>query len=343
MRLTIEKLAEIVSGEVKGAKEEIITGISGLAQAKKGDVSFLTNMKYTGEALKTAASVILVPQDMDLSVLKDKNLIIVSNPQYAYGTVLSMVEKERMNSLEIKIHSSASVSEKAKIGKNAYIGQNVVIEAGAEIGDNAKIYPNVYIGCNVKIGDDCIIYPNVVIREETSIGDRCIFQPGAVIGSDGFGFASVDGKTRKIPQIGRVEIGDDVEIGANTAVDRAAIDVTKIGSGTKIDNLVQIAHNVEIGENCMIVSQTGISGSTKIGNNVTIGGQTGLAGHIKIGNNVMISSQSGVGGNIKDGSVVGGNPLTDLRNSIKVRATMKHLPQMYLDVRKIKKQLEIKE
>lgn len=343
MKFTAEELAKMLSGNLEGCKDEIITGINGLAEAKKGDVSFLTNMKYIGEALKTQASVILLPKDMDSSQFKGKNLIKVDNPQYAYGQVLHIIEQERHSLIDVKIHPCASVSENAKIGKNAYIGQNSVIEAGAEIGDNVKIFPNVYIGFNVKIGNDCIFYPNVVIREDTTIGDRTILQPGVVIGGDGFGFATVNGKTRKVPQIGRVALGSDVEIGSNSTVDRAAIGVTVIGSGTKIDNLVQIAHNVHTGENCIMVAQSGIAGSTKLGNNVTIGGQSGLVGHLTIGNNVMIASQSGISGNIKDGEKIGGNPQSELSQSIKIRATMRKLPEMYQDLRKIKKQLEIKE
>ncbi len=343
MKFTTEELAKLLSGDLEGNKDEIITGINGLSEAKNGDVSFLTNMKYISAALKTQASVILVPKDIDSAQFNGKNLIKVDNPQYAYGQILYMIEKEKHSLLEIKIHPSASIAENVKIGKNAYIGQNAVIETGTEIGDNVKIFPNVYIGTNVKIGNDCIFYPNVVIREESSIGDRTILQPGVIIGGDGFGFATVNGKTQKIPQIGRVILGNDVEIGSNTTIDRAAIGTTVIGNGTKIDNLVQIAHNVQIGENSIIVAQTGIAGSTKIGNNVTIGGQTGTAGHLNIGNNVLIASQSGISGNIKDNEQVGGNPQTTIAQSIKIRATMRKLPEMYQDLRKIKKQLEIKE
>ncbi|MCL2390522.1 MAG: UDP-3-O-(3-hydroxymyristoyl)glucosamine N-acyltransferase, partial [Endomicrobia bacterium] len=217
---------------------------------------------------------------------------------------------------------------------------NVVIEDGAWVGDGTKIFPNVYIGKNSKVGKNCIFYPNVVIRENVIAGDRVILQPSVVIGGDGFGFVTVDGVNQKIPQIGRVEIGDDVEIGAHTTIDRATVDATRIGKGTKIDNLVMIAHNVQIGENCIIVALTGIAGSAKIGNNATIGAQVGIAGHIKIGNNVTISSQSGVGGDLHDGEIVGGNPLTELKQSIKIRATLRKLPEMYNDIRKIKKEIE---
>ncbi|MCL2144158.1 MAG: UDP-3-O-(3-hydroxymyristoyl)glucosamine N-acyltransferase [Endomicrobia bacterium] len=343
MKITASELAKIVSGEVAGNNEEIITGANGLAEAGNGDISFLGNPKYAQAAQATNASVIFVANDTDISRFTNKTLIKVKNPQYAFSAVLAIIDKERLASIENKIHSSASISEKAAVGKDVYIGQNAVIEDGAYIGDGTKLFPNVYIGKNSKVGKNCIIYPNVVIRENVTLGDRVILQPSVVIGGDGFGFASVDGVNHKIPQIGRVEIGDDVEIGAHTTVDRAAVDVTKIGKGTKIDNLVQIAHNVQIGENCIVVAHTGIAGSTKIGNNVTVGAQVGIAGHLKIGNNVTISSQSGVGGDLHDGEIVGGNPLAELKQSIKIRATMRKLPEMYKDIRKIKEKLEIKE
>ncbi|MDR0820014.1 MAG: UDP-3-O-(3-hydroxymyristoyl)glucosamine N-acyltransferase [Endomicrobium sp.] len=343
MKITASELEVIVSGELIGDKNIVLTGVSGLSVAKKNDISFLGNLKYLSEALKTDAGIIFVSADMDISQFKNKNVIKVSNPQYAYGIVLSIVEKEKLDTVERNIHISASIADDAKLGKDAYIGQNVVIESGAEIGGNAKIFPNVYIGKNVKIGEECLIYPNVVIRDDTVIGDRVIIQPGVVIGGDGFGFASAGGKIYKIPQIGKVKIGNDVEIGANTTIDRATVDVTRIGSGTKIDNLVQIAHNVQIGENCMIVAQSGISGSTRLGNNVTIAGQVGVFGHLKIGNNVTIASQSCVSGNLRDGEQVGGNPISPISQSIKIRVLMRKLPEIYRDLKKIKKDLEDKQ
>jgi UDP-3-O-[3-hydroxymyristoyl] glucosamine N-acyltransferase len=342
MKFTASELARIVSGELIGDKNITLTGINGLSEAKKNEVSFLGNLKYLAEALKTEAGVIFVADDIDVSKFQSKNIIKVLNPKYAYSIVLSIIEKERLSSIERNIHESAFIADSAKVGNDAYIGHNVAIESGAEIGDNARIFPNVYIGKDVKIGKDCLIHPNVVIRENTIIGDRVILQSGVVIGGDGFGFAAIGGKTQKIPQIGRVEIGNDVEIGANTTIDKGTVDATKIGSGTKIDNLVQIAHNVHIGENCVIVAQTGISGSTHLGNNVTIGGQTGLAGHLKIGNNVMIAGQSGISGNIHDGEQIGGNPMTRVNQSIKIRALIRKLPDMYQDLKKIKKDLEDK-
>jgi UDP-3-O-[3-hydroxymyristoyl] glucosamine N-acyltransferase len=340
MRFTALELAAFVSGELIGNKDIVLTGVNNLLKAKSSEVSFLGSSKYLKEALNTQAGVIFVGSNSDVTQFKNKNIIRVKNSQYAYSLVLSVIEKERLCLIDKKVHQSASISAQAKIGKNAYIGQNVVIESGAEIGDNAKIFPNVYIGRDVKIGESCLIYSNVVIREDSFIGDRVILQPGVVIGGDGFGFVTIeDGKAKKIPQIGRVEIGDDVEIGANTTIDRATVDATRIGNGTKIDNLVMIAHNVQIGENCLIVSQVGIAGSTCIGNNVVIGGQAGLVGHLKIGNDVKISSQSGISGNIKDGELIGGNPMAPINQNIKIKVLMRKLPEMYSDFKKIKKKL----
>ncbi|MCL2485443.1 MAG: UDP-3-O-(3-hydroxymyristoyl)glucosamine N-acyltransferase [Endomicrobia bacterium] len=341
MKITAYDLSKIVSGEfAAGNKDEIVIGANGLAEAKAGEVSFLGNLKYTQDALKTNASVIFVSLDMDISLFAGKTLIKVKNPQFAFSVVLNIIDKERLSEIEPKIHDSASISDSARIGKNVYIGQNAVIEDGAGIGDGTKIFPNVYIGKNTKVGNNCIFYPNVAIRENVTVGDRVILQPSIVIGGDGFGFATVDGVNHKIPQIGTVEIGDDVEIGAHTTIDRATVGTTKIGKGTKIDNLVMIAHNVHVGENCIIVAQSGIAGSTRIGNNVIVGAQSGLAGHLKIGNNVMIAAQSGISGNLEDGEKVGGNPMTELNQSIKIRATLRKLPEMYSDLRKIKKEIE---
>jgi len=336
MKISAGEIAKIVSGEISGDAQIVISGVNGLAEAQEGEISFLGNPKYVQDALKTKASALLVPQNSDVAQFGEKTLIKVQNPQYAFSALLAIVEKERFAGFENKIHSSASVSETACVGENVYIGQNAVIEDGARVGKGTKIFPNVYIGRNSKIGEDCVIYPNVVIRENVKIGDRAILQPSVVVGGDGFGFATIEGENKKIPQIGTVEIGDDVEIGAHSTIDRATVDATRIGSGTKIDNLVMVAHNVQIGKNCLITAQCGIAGSSKLGNNVVVGAQSGIIGHIKIGNNVMIAGQSGVSGNLSDGERVGGNPMVELNQSIKIRATLRKLPEMYKDLRKLK-------
>ena len=340
MKITALELSKIVSGKVEGNAEEIITGANGLVEAQAGQISFLGNLKYVKDAIDTKASVIFIGEDFDASQLKAKTFIRVKNAQYAFSMVLTMIDRERLAQIEHKIHPSAVVSSKAVISENVYIGPNAVVEDGAQIGAGTKIFSGAYIGFNTKVGKDCIIYPNVVVRENVTLGDRVILQPSVVVGGDGFGFATIDGVNHKIPQIGTVEIGNDVEVGAHTTIDRATVDATRIGDGTKIDNLVMIAHNVQVGKNCIIVAESGIAGSTKLGNNVVIGAQAGLVGHIKIGNNVTITAQSGVSKDVPDGALMGGNPLMELQQNLRMRATLRHLPEMYSDLKKIKKELE---
>jgi UDP-3-O-[3-hydroxymyristoyl] glucosamine N-acyltransferase len=337
MQMKLSEIAKLTGGKVVGDENQIITGVAALAEAGEGEIAFLGNMKYLQDALNSKASAILYPENLSVENFSGKNLILVSHPQNAFGMILGVIDKERLNAIPTAVHERAVVAQNAKTGKNVYIGANAVIEDNVIIGENTKIFPNVYVGANSKIGADCIIYPNVTIRENSIIGDRVILQPGVVIGGDGFGFANIGGKTQKIPQIGHVEIGDDVEIGANTTVDRATFGTTKIGKGTKTDNLAQIAHNVQIGENCFIVSQAGIAGSTKIGSNVTIGGQVGIVGHITIEDNVIVASKSGVSKDIPKGRIMSGNPCIDHREQLKIDAVTRKLPQIYADIKKLKK------
>ncbi|MDR2772099.1 MAG: UDP-3-O-(3-hydroxymyristoyl)glucosamine N-acyltransferase [Elusimicrobiota bacterium] len=338
MKLTLEELSQVVEGELvrRNDKVKTVTNASGLAEAGLSDVSFLGNMKYLDTAKNTKAGVIFISKDIDDSQFDSINLIKVANSQYAYGIVLELIAKERLAAFKNEVSPKSSVSPDALIAPNVYIGAFSIVEASVEIGAGTKILANVYIGQRSKIGANCVIYPNVVIREDTVIGDSVILQPGVIVGGDGFGFATVNEVNKKIPQIGNVVIGNDVEIGANTTIDRATTNSTKIGDGTKIDNLVQIAHNVEIGKNCLIVAQAGIAGSTKIGNSTIIGGQTGVAGHLTIGDNVTVAGQSAVSASLKDGQKVGGNPIAELGQSIKIRATMRKLTQMYKDIRVLK-------
>ncbi len=213
------------------------------------------------------------------------------------------------------------------------------MEPSAKIGSGTIIYPGCYIGHNVRIGNDCLIYANVVLREDTQIGDRVIIQPGAVIGSDGYGFAALNGKHYKVPQIGNVVVEQDVEIGANVTIDRATTGETRIGEGTKIDNLVHIAHNVMIGRNCLIVAQVGISGSTKIGNSVTLAGQVGVTGHLTIGDNAVITAQSGVMSDVKPGEVLFGSPVRPMKQAMKLQAIYGKLDEIYETIKQVRKKL----
>jgi len=321
MKRSLGEIAKIVGGEISGDANVKITGLTGIEKAKIGDLVFARDARYLKEAEASLASGVIVPFEIENS---SKPLIRVKNPDYAFSRLLGMeaphsdVEKTR--------HPSAVIGKNVKLGKNVSIGANAVIETDSEIGDDTVIYPLVFIGKRVRIGKNSLIYANVSIREEAQIGNNVIIHNGAVIGSDGFGFAKEDGKYYKVPQIGRVVIEDDVEIGANVTIDRATIGQTIIKKGTKIDNLVQIAHNVTIGENCAIAAHTGISGSVEIGNNVVLAGQVGVAGHLKIGENSVVAGKSGVTKDIPENSFISGFPAQPHKEELKIKASMQRLP-----------------
>ena len=340
MNLTLKEIAGIVNGKLIGQENCVIVGVSAIQDAMVGYITFLGNKKYTHFLKDTKASAIFVNEDIDVEEYKDKNLIIVKDPQLAFSKMLVIIDKQRLDKIRPGVSPKATLEESVVLGKDVTIGHNVVIEDHTVVGDNTKILANTFVGNDVVIGKNCLIYPNVTIREKTIIGDNCIIHPGVVIGGDGFGFAATG---EKIPQIGHVEIGNNVEIGSNTTIDRAAIGKTSIGNNTKIDNLVMIAHNVQVGENTIIVSQVGIAGSTKIGNKVTLGGQVGIVGHITVGNNVMVGAKSGISGNVKDNQVLSGHPLQPYRKHLETLALIKRLPELFSSVKKILKKLNIEE
>ncbi|MCX7926752.1 MAG: UDP-3-O-(3-hydroxymyristoyl)glucosamine N-acyltransferase [Candidatus Omnitrophica bacterium] len=336
MERTLSDIAQLIGGEVIGNGSVIIRSFAGIEDAQEGDITFLANPKYAGFLSQTRASAIIVDRTVEL---KSKPGIRVDNPSLAFVKVVEAFSGSQKKHFQ-GIHPKAVIDPSVKLGKNVSIGACAVIEKGTVIGDNTVIYPNVYIAEACQIGSDTVIYANVSIRERTYIGNRVIIHNGAVIGSDGFGFVTVNGRHQKIPQVGYVVIEDDVEIGANTTVDRARFDRTIIGAGTKIDNLVQIAHNVKIGKNCIIVAQTGISGSTVIGNNVILAGQCGVVGHISIGDNVIVMARSGVSKDIPSGQVVWGAPAQPAEEEKKVRVLYKNLPKLFDTVREIQKQIQ---
>lgn len=340
MNLTLKEIAAVVDGKVCGNNDLVITGVNSLQDACDGQISFLGNKKYTHFLKETKASAIFFPEDLSVEEYGDKNLVIVKDPQLAFAKMLTIIDKQRLDKIKPGISPKASIEENVILGQNITIGHNVVVEENTKIGDNTKILANTFIGNDVVIGKNCLIYPNVTIREKTIIGDNCIIHPGVVIGGDGFGFAS---NGQKIPQIGHVELGNNVEIGANTTIDRAAIGKTSIGNNTKIDNLVMIAHNVQVGENSILVSQVGIAGSTKIGNHVTLGGQVGIVGHITVGDNVMVGAKSGINGSVKSNQVLAGYPLQPYRKHLESLAIIKKLPEMFAQIKKILKKLNIEE
>jgi UDP-3-O-[3-hydroxymyristoyl] glucosamine N-acyltransferase len=335
MKMTLSQIAELVGGTLNGDGSVVIEGAAGLAEAGEKDISFLGNAKYTPQVKTTRAGALLLPLDVDP---EGKPAVMLKNTPYGWAKVLEVLQQERLRHPK-GVHRAADVSPEAKIGQNVTVGAFTVIEPGASVGDGSVIYPHCYIGRDTVLGKGCIVYPHVTIRERVKIGDRCIFQPGAVIGSDGFGFTIHQGKHYKVPQVGTVEIGDDVEVQANTTIDRGAVGPTRIGNGTKVDNLVQIAHNVEIGQNALIVALTGIAGSAKIGNYATLAAQVGVAGHLTVGDMVQVGAKGGVTSDVPPKSVVWGTPAQPIRDEMKAIASVRRLPQLFEELKAIKKKL----
>lgn len=335
MELTLKEIAKIVEGKIEGNENIVIKSAAGLSDAGENDISFLSDQRYLGELNKTKASAVIVPEEVTIT---NKNLIKVKNPYFAFVKILRLITEEEKNHPQ-GIHSTAIIDKNVALGRDVSVGAYTLIGEKVEIGEGTIIYPHCYIGRQTKIGKNCLIYSRVCIREKSIIGNRVIVHPGVVIGSDGFGFLPHPQTLahQKIPQIGVVEIGDDVEIGANSAIDRATVGKTKIGSGTKIDNLVHIGHNVEIGENCLIAAQVGIAGSTKIGDNVVFGGQAGVTDHISIGEGVKVAGRAGVIGNLSAGVTVSGFPAREHRKMLKIYALTDKLPEIYKLFRKMRK------
>ncbi len=336
MKISIKEIAKAVDGQICGDDALIITGISGIKEARPGEITFLANPKYLPLAAATEASVIIVDRD---TIISGRTLLRTGNPSLAFTRVISMFAPAQDSGLK-GIHPGAVIGKNVSLGKDAAIGPYAVIEDNAVIGAKTCVYPGCFIGSHTRIGESCVIYANVSIRERVSIGNRVIIHSGTVIGSDGFGFVEVKGEHQKIPQIGTVEIGDDVEIGANVTIDRARFDKTVIGCGTKIDNLVQIAHNVVIGEHSLIIAQAGISGSTRIGNKVTLAGQAGLVGHITVGDGAIVAAQAGVTKSVPANTLVSGYPAKSHDIAKKVNACVQNLPKLFEAVSLLKKKIE---
>jgi len=335
MKMTLAEIASFLGGTVIGADYTIINNIRSIEEANEGDLTFIANKKYLKKLKLTKASAILAPPQ---TAAEGKNLVIVDDPYVALGKLLSLfypLEHGHSGvSPDAYIEDGAIVSPEATIFPRAFIGK------GAKIGKGVVIYPGVFIGSNSLIGENSILYANVTVCHSCIIGKRVILHSGVVVGADGFGFASPGKDNTKIPQVGFVQIDDDVEIGANTTIDRAALGRTWIQRNVKIDNLVQIAHNVVIGENSAIAAQVGISGSTKLGKGVMVGGQTGMVGHINIGDNVIIAAASKIHRDIKPGEIVGGAPQMPYKEWLKVEACRVKLPEMRAALQDLAKKVE---
>ncbi len=336
MRKTLAEIAKLVDGEVVGDKKIVVTGISGIKEAQAGDITFVANKKYFPLLELTKASAILTPRD---TVISRKSIIRTDNPSLAFAKLASLVLADNASPLK-GIHKTSVIASSAKIGKNVAVGPYTVIEEKAVIGDNTVIHSGCFIGHHTVIGKKCLIYPNTTVRERITVGSGVIIHSGTVIGSDGFGFVNIDGIHEKIPQLGTVVVEDNVEIGANVTIDRARFDKTLIGCGTKIDNLVQIAHNVTIGENCIIVAQVGISGSVTIEKNATLAGQAGLAGHLTIGEGAVVAAQAGVTKSVAPFSFVSGYPAKPHRIAKRVNACLQRLPEYVKTIQDLKKRIE---
>src|SRR3954466_16144162 len=318
--VSIGEIVDFVGGEFGGDRNGAISSVASLGKAEADQLAFLSNRKYATELAATKAGAILVPKKLEGA---DSRWIRVDDPYFAFAKIMARWFSNRP--MPKGVSARAVVADSAKLGKNITLGHFAVIGENVVIGNNVTIFQNVSIEEGSVIGDDCIIYPNVVIYDDSRIGNRCIIHSGVVIGSDGYGFATHDGKHHKIPQVGIVRIEDDVEIGAGTTIDRAALGETVIGEGTKIDNLVQIGHNVKVGKHCLLVSQVGIAGSTELGDYVAVAGQSGFSGHLKIGNRVQVAAKSAVLDDVPDDTKVMGSPAVPFTEFARRQAVVKKL------------------
>lgn len=336
MKFTAEQIATQLGGTIDGDPHIEVSELSKIEEAERGSLSFLANPKYTPYIYKTNASIVIVNNDFETSDSIKPTLIRVENAYQAFSALLEYYQSIKNN--RNGVHPSAHLAADLSIPKEVYIGANVVIEENTVIGMNIQIHPNVYVSCNVIIGANCTIYSGAQILEDTVIGDNCVIHSGAVIGSDGFGFApQEDGTYKKVPQTGNVVIEDNVDIGASCTIDKATLGSTIIRKGVKLDNQIQVAHNVEIGENTVIAAQTGIAGSSKIGKNCVIGGQVGIVGHITIGDHVQIQGQTGVITNIKSNTKLQGSPAIDYLGYNKSYVHFKNLPEIVKRINQIEK------
>jgi UDP-3-O-[3-hydroxymyristoyl] glucosamine N-acyltransferase len=318
--VTLGEIVEFVGGRFAGDRDRKVSAVAALADASGEQLTFLSNRKYTGQLTETKAGAILVPKNLEGD---DDRWIRVDDPYFALAKIMTRWFSARP--MPKGVSDKASVAGSAKLGTNVAVGPFATIGENVVVGNDVTIFQGVSIEAGANIGDDCIIYPNVVIYDGTRIGRRCILHAGVIIGSDGYGFALNEGKHHKIPQIGIVRIEDDVEIGAGTTIDRAALGETVIGEGTKIDNLVQIGHNVKIGKHCLLVSQVGIAGSTELGDYVAVAGQSGFSGHLKIGHRVQVAAKSAVLEDVPDDTKVMGSPAMPFKEFARRQAALKRL------------------
>ena len=336
-QLSCQQIAELTGGTLVNPHDKLITSVASLLEATENQLSFLGNDKYIPQVTVSKAGIVLIPDNYQPE--DDKCYIICKNASAAFSQVIDIFAPEPIK-YKAGIHPNASVAESATVGSNCHIGANAVILDGAVIGDNTVICAGTVIGHEAVIGSDCLFHPNVTIRERCIVGNRVIIHSNTAIGSDGFGFIPGAGGHKKIPQVGIVVLEDDVEIGSSVCIDRARFGKTRIGTGTKIDNLVQIAHNVEIGAHCFIVSQSGIAGSSKLGNFVIVAAQAGITGHVEVGDGVTMAGRAGVTKDIAPGSKVFGFPAVSKKEFVMQNLRIKKIEKMEKELKEMKKLIE---
>jgi len=336
MKVTLDTVAKAIDGTVVGDGSVVITGVAGIREAREGELTFLANPRYEPYLECTNASAIIVAENHKST---QKPLIQNPNPYLAFLKAVRFFQGDAERPAA-GIHPSAIMAEEVVVDPTATIGPHVVLERGAIVGPRTIVHAGCYVGARARIGADSLLYPNVTVRESCEIGARVIVHSGTVIGSDGFGFVRDGEIYRKLPQVGNVVVDDDVELGACVTIDRATTGTTRIGAGSKIDNLVQIAHNVQVGKNCIIVAQVGISGSTTLGDDVVLAGQVGIVGHVEIGSGAMIGAKSGVSKSVKPGERLFGYPALPVGQAKRIEASLRHLPELVQTVRKLRRRVE---
>ena len=339
MEFTAKQIAEFIQGRVEGNENTTVSTFAKIEEGKPGAISFLSNPKYTHYLYETKSSVVLVNNNLQLEKPVSATLIRVPNAYESVAQLLQLYEK--MKPRKSGIDPLASIAPTAKVADNCYVGAFAVIGEGAVVGEGSQIYPHAVVGDGVSIGKECVLYPNVTVYQGCQLGNNVTLHAGAVIGSDGFGFAPNAEGYDKIPQIGIVVIEDDVEIGANTCIDRSTMGATVIHKGVKLDNLIQVAHNVEIGSNTVMAAQCGVAGSTKVGQWCMFGGQVGMAGHITIADQTHVGAQAGITNSVKaSGQTIIGSPAWDAKGFMKSAAVFRRLPDMYQKINELQRQIE---
>jgi len=334
MSLSLGQLAERLGAELHGDPEVMVHAVATLDRAGPGEVSFLSNPKYRGLLEATRASAVIVaPSDR----LESLNCLVTANPYLAFARAVTVLHPEDRPQPGVEpgafVHAGARLAETVTAMAGSYVGD------GAEVGDGTVLYPGAFVGARARVGNECLLHANTVVREGCVLGDRVILQPGAIVGSDGYGYARDGARQVKIPQVGIVVLEDDVEVGAGSTIDRAALGETRIGRGTKIDNLVQIGHNVTVGEDCLLVAQVGVSGSTRVGNRVVLAGQVGIVGHVTIGDGAIVGAQSGVPADLPAGAIVSGSPAFPHQDWLKAQAVLRRLPKLRQQIQQLEQRV----